>query len=194
MLAFVGVSVGVPAAGSRLGLPGMPGLPGASAVIVGFLRAGDSPVLIGLAAPLGLEWVVPARLGLRVKALWLLFTTIRPVPGPAVAPGRPFDLSPRSVVARAFLPFVGGCHDVTDNKRKKEEKKKVMSFYLRAGGACFLYIHCQALPEQSHFCFQQYAAQRQTAHCPPARCCSGEVLIRHTAVRHRAVVSKHAPV
>ena len=86
------------------------------------------------------------------------------------------------------------CHDVTDNERKKEEKKKVISFYLRAGGACFLYIHCQALPAQSHFCFRQCAAQRQLAHCPPARCCSGEVLIRHAAIQHRAIVSKHAPV
>jgi len=31
------------------------------------------------------------------------------------------------------------CHA---NGDKKEEKKKVMSFYLRAGGACFLYTHC----------------------------------------------------
>jgi len=67
------------------------------------------------------------------------------------------------------------CHA---NGDKKEEKKKVMSFYLRAGGACFLYTHCQALPAQSLCCFRRCVAQCKPARCPPARCRSSEVPFR----------------
>jgi len=72
------------------------------------------------------------------------------------------------------------CHAM---RTRREAKKKVMSFYLRAGGACFLYTHCQALPAQSPFCFWRCASLCQPARCPPARCRSGEVLFRHAAVR-----------
>ena len=99
MLPFVGVLVEALVAGSRLGLLEMPGLPGASAVVVGFLRTGDSLALIGSAVPLGLEQVVLVWPAWQAKALWLLLAVIRPAPGPAIATGRPFDLGPRSIVA-----------------------------------------------------------------------------------------------
>jgi len=64
---------------------------------------------------------------------------------------------------------------VTQRGQERREEEEVMSFYLRAGGACFLYTHCQALPAQSPFCFRRCAAQCQPARCPPARCCRGTV-------------------
>ena len=58
--------------------------------------------------PLGLEWAGSVRLVLRAGELQLLLATIRFVLGPAIAPGRPFDLGPRFAIARAFLPSFGG--------------------------------------------------------------------------------------
>ena len=58
--------------------------------------------------PLGLEWAGSIWPVLRVGELQLLLATIRLVLGPAVAPGRPFDLGPCFVVVHAFLPSFGG--------------------------------------------------------------------------------------
>ena len=86
------------------------------------------------------------------------------------------------------------CHAV---RTRKEEKKKVMSFYLRAGGACFLYTHCEALPAPP-FRFRRCAASvfarpLSSGQVPIRRGASGKVLFRHGAGRHPAVVSKHTP-
>jgi len=72
-----------------------------------------------------------------------------------------------------------------------------MSFYLRAGGACFLYTHCQALPAPP-FRFRRCAASvfagpLSSGQVPIRRGASGKVLFRHGAGRHPAVVSKHTP-
>jgi len=98
-----------------------------------------------------------------------------------------------------FQPFGGClvycmCHAV---RTRKEEKKKVMSFYLRAGGACFLYTHCQALPAPA-FRFRRCAASvfagpLSSGQVPIRRGVSGKVLFRHGAGRHPAVLSKHTP-
>jgi len=93
-----------------------------------------------------------------------------------------------------FTALLTRCHAV---RTRKEEKKKVMSFYLRAGGACFLYTHCQALPAPP-FRFQRCAASvfagpLSSGQVPIRRGASGKVLFRHGAGRHPAVVSKHTP-
>ena len=58
--------------------------------------------------PLGLDWPGSVWPVLRTGELQLLLATIRLVLGTAVAPDQPFDLGPRFVVARAFLPSFGG--------------------------------------------------------------------------------------
>jgi len=86
------------------------------------------------------------------------------------------------------------CHAV---RTRKEEKKKVMSFYLRAGGACFLYTHCQALsapPFRFRRCTASvFAGPLSSGQVPIRRGASGKVLFRHGAGQHPAVVSKHTP-
>ena len=86
------------------------------------------------------------------------------------------------------------CHAV---QTRKEEKKKVMSFYLRAGGACYLYTHCQALPAPPFRCRRcaasVFAGPLSSSQVPIRRGVSGKVLFRHSASWHPAVVSKHTP-
>jgi len=66
---------------------------------------------------------------------------------------------------------------------QEERREESHPFYLRAGGACFLYIHCQALPVPSHFFFWRCAAGRLPSSpgllpsglggAVPVRCCFG---------------------
>jgi len=85
------------------------------------------------------------------------------------------------------------CHDVMDNGRKKKEKKKVMSFYLRVGGACSLYTHCQALLLSHPSVSCRVCSSALAAGKVPFRCSVfGKVLFRPDALRQPAAASKHA--
>jgi len=72
-----------------------------------------------------------------------------------------------------------------------------MSFYLRVGGACFLYTHCQALPSPPfHFrrcAASVFAGPLTSGQVPIRRGASSKVLFWHGAGWHPAVVSKHTP-
>jgi len=75
------------------------------------------------------------------------------------------------------------CYQLSRNADKKRREEESHPFYLRAGGACFLYIHCQALPAPSHSCFRRCAAGRLPSGpgllpsglggAVPVRCCFG---------------------
>ena len=66
---------------------------------------------------------------------------------------------------------------------QEERREESHLFYLRAGGASFLYIHCQALPAPSHSFFRRSAAGRlpsgpgllpsSLGGAVPVRCCFG---------------------
>jgi len=76
-------------------------------------------------------------------------------------------------------------HDqhVSQYHGQQERREESHPFYLRAGGACFLYIHWQALPAPSHSFFRRCAACRlpsgpsllpsSLGGAVPVRCCFG---------------------
>jgi len=78
------------------------------------------------------------------------------------------------------------CYQLSRYHGQEERREESHPFYLRAGGACFLYIHCQALPAPSHSCFRRCAASRLPSGpgllpsglgcAVPVRCCFGMLL------------------